>query len=198
MAYCRENPDAIEYWEVTGYRRIPLTTCEGGRLLDQQTSHPCPNKEKEYEEKHGVSGWVVFLAVVIPVGIACAAGYYVYTRWDGKFGQIRLGENVGSSGGAEGVFSFSRDSPLIAVPVAIIAGVVAVAQALPLLATSLWRSASGYMRLGRSGGRGGSYQRPYSSRAAFTSRRGDYTSVVDDEDELLGADDGELDEEDEV
>lgn len=185
MAVCRENPDAIEYWEPTGYRRIPLTTCEGGLNLDRLVSKPCPNKEKEYQEKHGISGVGLFFAIVIPIGLAAAAGYYAYSRWDGKFGQIRLGENVGEPEGL-----FSRNSPLITVPIAIIAGTVAVIQTLPLLASSLWRSASGYIRLPRRSG-----PRPYATRGAFAARRGDYTSVVDDEDELLGADD--LDEEEE-
>ena len=73
-------------------------------------------------------------------------------------------------------------------PIAIIAGVVAIAQALPLLATSLWRSASGHLRIGRGG------QRPYASRGSFAARRGDYAHVVDDEDELLGIDEDEEDE----
>ncbi|KAL1965296.1 hypothetical protein VTN77DRAFT_5898 [Rasamsonia byssochlamydoides] len=186
MAICREDPNAIEYWEPTGYRRIPLTTCEGGLHLDRLISKPCPNKEKEYQEKHGISGVGLFFAIVIPIGLAAAVGYYVYTRWDGKFGQIRLGEHVGESEGL-----FSRDSPLITVPIAIIAGTVAVIQALPLLASSLWRSVSGYIRLpGRRSG-----PRPYATRGAFAARRGDYTSVVDDEDELLGADDFDEEEE---
>lgn len=128
----------------------------------------------------------LFFAIVTPIVAAAGVGYFVYTRWDGKFGQIRLGENMGSSEGW-----LSRDSPLITVPVAAIAGIVAVAQALPLLATSLWRSASGYLRPGR--GRG--YQRPYATRGSFAARRGDYAHVVDDEDELLGTDDLEEDEE---
>lgn len=186
MAVCKENPDEIEYWEPTGYRRIPLTTCQGGVNLDRHVSKPCPSKEKEYEEKHGVSGVVVFFAIIIPIGLAVAAGYYVYSKWDGKFGQIRLGEGAGGSDGF-----ISRNSPLVTVPIAIIAGVVAIAQALPLLATSLWRSASGYLRIG--GGRGGG-QRPYASRGSFAARRGDYAHVVDDEDELLGIDEDEEDE----
>lgn len=187
MVVCKENPDEIEYWELTGYRRIPLTTCEGGLNLDHHVSKPCPTKEKEYEEKHGMSGVALFFAIVVPITLAGAVGYYAYTRWDGKFGQIRLGEGAG---GSEGFLS--RSSPLVTVPIAMIAGVVAVAKALPLLATSLWRSASGYVRLGR--GRGYA-QRPYASRGSFAARRGDYAHVVDDEDELLGVDDGEEDEE---
>ncbi|OJJ43691.1 hypothetical protein ASPZODRAFT_19408 [Penicilliopsis zonata CBS 506.65] len=189
MAVCKSNPDQIEYWEPTGYRRIPLTTCQGGLALDRIVSRPCPDHEQEYEEKHGISGVGLFFAIVIPVAVAGAVGYWAYTRWDGKFGQIRLGENVGVATGG----LLSRDSPFVAVPVVIIAGVVAVAQALPLLVVSLWRSASGYLHIGRDRG----YARPYASRRSFAARRGDYTSVVDDEDELLGADDLE-DDEDEV
>lgn len=189
-AICYEDPDAIEYWEPTGYRRIPLTTCTGGLNLDRIVSKPCPSKEEEYKKKHGISGVGLFFAIVIPITVAAAAGYYVYSRWDGKFGQIRLGETTGTSESL-----FSRDSRLVAVPVAVIAGIVAVAKALPLLVMSLWRSATGYIRLGR--GRGG-YQRPYSTRAAFAARRGDYTSVVEDEDELLGVEDADTEEDEEV
>lgn len=186
MATCKADPDAIEYWEPTGYRRIPLTTCSGGLNLDHLISKPCPNKEEEYQKKHGISGAALFFAIVIPLAAAAGIGYYVYSRWDGKFGQIRLGETVAPPEGY-----FSRESPLVAVPIAVIAGIVAVARALPLLATSLWRSASGYMRVGR--GRG--YQRPYATRGSFAARRGDYTGLDDDEDELLGVEEGEEEDE---
>ncbi|KAL1960691.1 hypothetical protein VTO42DRAFT_6521 [Malbranchea cinnamomea] len=186
MQICKDDADAIEYYEPTGYRRIPLTTCTGGLKLDGTKAHPCPNKEKEFEEKHpGISGVGLFFAIVVPIAIAGAVGYYVFTRWDGKFGRIRLGETS-----SEGWLS--RDSPLVSVPVTIVAGTVAVFSALPLLASSLWRSLRGYIRIP---GRGG--QRPYASRRAFAARRGEYVGVVDDEDELLGADDFE-DEDDEV
>ncbi|KAJ9228413.1 hypothetical protein DTO027B5_7688 [Paecilomyces variotii] len=191
LAVCRDDPEAIEYWEPTGYRRIPLTTCQGGLQLDHIVSKPCPNKEKEYEKKHGISGVGLFFAIVTPIAVAAGAGYWIYTKWDGKFGQIRLGENVG---GADGMFS--RDSSLVTVPIAIIAGIVAVAKALPLLGMSLWRSVSGYVRLPGRGGIGS--QRPYSSRGAFAARRGDYASVVEDEDELLGVEDLEGEEDEEV
>lgn len=183
VQYCKDNPDAVEYWEPTGYRRIPLTTCQGGDNLDHLKAKPCPNHEEDFERKHGVSGFAIFLAIVLPIAVAGGVGYWVYTKWDGKFGQIRLGE-----GGSAAAF-LSRDSPLVAVPVAIIAGIVAAVQVLPLLGMSLWRSASGYVRLP---GRG---PRPYATRGAFAARRGDYTNVVDDEDELLGNDDFEDEEE---
>ena len=189
MEVCKKHPDTIEYWEPTGYRRIPQTTCQGGLNLDHFVSKPCPNKEEEYKQKHGLSGVGLFFAIMSPLAVAGAAGYYAYSRWDGKFGQIRLGEDAGTSQ------SFlSRDSWFVTVPIAIVAGIVAVARALPLLVTSLWRGASGFIRLGR--GRG--YSRPYASRGSFAARRGDYTSIVDDEDELLGVEDAELDEDDEA
>ena len=82
------------------------------------------------------------------------------------------------------------ENPLISVPVAIIAGTWAVAKAMPLLAMSLWRSAKGYMPVGRGSA---SATGPYTSRGAFSARTQDYSGVVEDEDELLGDDleDGE-------
>ncbi|KAJ6150747.1 Vacuolar protein sorting/targeting protein 10 [Penicillium chermesinum] len=165
---CAENPDLIEYYEPTGYRRLPRP----------------PVRVKEFEKKHGISGVGLFFAIVTPITVATAFGYWVCSRWDGKFGQIRLGE------GSTATASFlSKDSMLLAIPVAIIAGVVAVAQSLPLLGNSLWRSISGLMRSRRG------YQRPYATRGSFAARRGDYTHVVEDEDELLGADEFDEDEE---
>jgi len=188
VGYCKANPDAIEYFQGTPYRRIPQTTCQGGDILDRINTLPCPGKEEQYEKKHGISGVGLFFAIVTPIAAAALIGYFVYTRWDGKFGQIRLGE---TSGRSEGLLS--RDSLLITVPITIIAGVVAVAKALPLLASSIWRSASGYIRIGQSR----AYPRPYASRASFAARRGDYSSVVDDEDELLGVEEGDIDEDEE-
>ncbi|KAJ5112068.1 Vacuolar protein sorting/targeting protein 10 [Penicillium argentinense] len=186
---CKQDPSLIEYYEPTGYRRLPQTTCQGGDRynMDKGTMRPCPNKEDEFDRKHGISGAALFFAIIIPILAAAAFGYFVYTRWDGKFGQIRLGENYGS-GSRSGQGWLSRDA-LITVPIAIIAGTVALAKALPLVTGSLWRSVSGLFR-----GRGGyGYQRTYSTRDSF-ARRGDY-HVVDDEDELLGPDEFEEEEE---
>lgn len=177
----------MEYSEPTGYRRIPLTTCEGGLQLDSYSTIPCPGHEEQYAKKHGISGVGLFFAVVIPFLAAGALGYYAWTRWRHQLsglGQIRLGESAG------GMSLTDRDSPLIRVPVTIVAGAWAVACAAPLLISSLWRSAKGYLPLG--GGRSGSWRSrpdgPYTSRGAFSARRQDYTHVVEDEDELLGDD----------
>ena len=186
-AICKEDPTRIEYFEPTGYRRIPLTTCQGGRELDKLQSTPCPGHEPDYNQKHGISGLGLFFAIVIPFAAAAAIGYYAWTNWRHKlsgFGQIRLGESAGTS-----TFT-DRDSLFVMVPVAIIAGVWAVAQATPLLVMSLWRSAKGYIPVGgqSSGGWMGRSNAPYTSRGAFSARRQDYSHVVADEDELLGDD----------
>jgi hypothetical protein len=185
--YCKENPDLIEYYPPSGYRRIPLSTCQGGTEFDKlDLPHPCPGHEKEFEKKYGISGAGLFFAITIPIAVSIAVGVWVYRQWRSGYGfglgQIRLGEQ--SSTGF-----LSGESLWIAVPVAVVSGVVAVAKAIPLLVMSLWRSVSGYMPVGRGGDRGSG---PYRSRDAFASRRQDYSRVVEDEDELLGeGDEGE-------
>ncbi|EGD96168.1 vacuolar protein sorting protein [Trichophyton tonsurans CBS 112818] len=189
MQICKDDPEAVEYFEPTGYRKLPVSTCEGGHQLDHLVARPCPNKKKEFDEKHpGIGGFGLFFAIFFPVAIATCVGYWAFSKWDGKFGRIRLGESQPES-------IFSRDSPLISVPVTIVAGTVAVITALPLLFSSLWRSFRGYTRLP---GSWAQRQRPYASRGAFAARRGEYVGVVDDEDELLGAEEFEGDEEEDV
>ncbi|ETN44386.1 uncharacterized protein HMPREF1541_10566 [Cyphellophora europaea CBS 101466] len=192
---CAKDPDREEYYYPSGYRRVPLTTCQGGQELDKTVAQPCPGHEDEFNKKHGLSGAGLFFVIIIPIAAACGVGYWVFTKHRegfGSFGQIRLGESMGSGGPGE--------SPWITVPVAVISAVVAVSRAIPMVLTSLWRSAQGFMPL--SGGGGGSRGRfglggqgPYRSRDAFANRRQDYSQVVED-DELLG--DGLDDEEGDV
>lgn len=173
---CFQDKNAVEYYDPTGYRRIPLSTCQGGLNLDHQVVKPCPNKEEEFKKKHpGISGVGLFFAIFTPIVASVAIGYYVFTRWEGKLGHIRLGDPNGSG-------LFSQHSPVVSIPVTVISGFVAIASTIPLLFSSAWRSINGRFR-------SGGYQRPYSSRGAFAARRGDYLGVVDDEDELLGEDD---------
>ncbi|KAJ9669353.1 vacuolar protein sorting/targeting protein PEP1 [Coniosporium apollinis] len=172
---CKENPDLIEFYDTTGYRRIPITTCEGGLEMDVSTPHPCPGHEKEFTEKRGLSGLGLFFAILLPFAAASGIGWYVYRNWDGKFGQIRLGDAAPS---------FDSGSPWIKWPVAAVAAIVAVVGAIPLLVGSLWRSVKG--RVG--GGYGG---RTYTSRSSFAHGRGDYAVVDPDEGELLGEDSDE-------
>lgn len=186
---CRENPDEFEYYEPSGFRRIPLTTCKGGFEADKVlTPHPCPGHEEEFDRKRGASGVAIFFAVVIPIGLASLAGWWVYRNWQSNFGQIRLGEHS----------SLDSEAPWIKYPVVAVSAVVAVIGALPLLLGSLWRSASSALdrlRNRDSGGRyswlRGSSQRRFTTRDSFARGRSDYAIVDEDEGELLGDDSDE-------
>ena len=196
-AVCTEKPGTIEYYDITGYRRIPLSTCQGGKEMDfTSRPYPCPGKEPEFKKKHGASGVAIFFAVVIPILAAGGIGYWVWQNWDGRFGRIQLGGGDGlggvSSGGGAGRGSFGgavdREAPWIKYPVIVLSGVVAVAAAVPMLLGTLWSAVS--TRLGRS--RTSGFPRPYTSRNSFSRGRGDYAVVEpDDEGELLGNDSDE-------
>ena len=184
--WCKQHSNATSWFEPTGYRRVPLSTCDGGNELDKtSTEHPCTGYEEEFERKHRTSGIVIFFAVVIPCALAGFIGWYVYRNWSGKFGQIRLGD--GSS-------SFDQEQPWIKYPVIAISAVGAMLMALPVVAASLWRGATGAYssvsgaRPSRSWFASGT--RRFTTRDSFARGRGDY-STVDDEGELLGDDSDE-------
>lgn len=182
--YCQSHPDATEYWEPTGYRRIPLTTCQGGREFDKaSTPHACPGHEEEFERRHGASGVAIFFAVVIPIGLAAGVGWWVWQMWQSKFGQIRLGEQRG----------LDQEAPWVKYPVIVVSAAVAVVGALPVVASGIWRSASSLLgRVGGPGGGrgyswlGGSGPRRFTTRDSFARGRADYAIVDEDEGELLG------------
>lgn len=191
--WCKEHPDAYEYHEPTGYRRIPLTTCVGGLALDKESpTHPCAGREEEYERAHRPSAVAIFFAVTVPFVVAAAAGWYVWRHWNGKLGQIRLGENGASE------FSFDvlgSDRPWVRYPVVALSAIVAVVGAAPLLVSALWRSARAAAErwgLVRGSGRGGwsrlngAGTRRFTTRDSFARGSGDYSIVDDDEGELLG------------
>ncbi len=54
--------------------------------------YPCPEHEEEFNRKHGIGGAGLFFAIVLPIAVATGAGWWVWRNWEGKFGQIRLGE----------------------------------------------------------------------------------------------------------
>jgi len=178
---CRKNTSLVEYNLITGYRRIPLTTCSGGKELDYtSTTKPCPHHEEEYNERHGISGVGLFFAIVLPIAAAAGIGFWVWKNWDGKFGRIQLGD--GSAHAA-----FDRDAPWIKYPVMVLSAAIAVIAATPMLLGSLWRVVSARLGRGGSGGSGrSSYynSRPFTSRSSF--QRGNYAVVDPDEGELLG------------
>lgn len=167
--WCSKNPNATSWFEPTGYRKVPLSTCQGGNELDKtSTDHPCEGHEDEFERKRQTSSAAIALAVLIPFALAGAAGWYMYRNWDGKLGQIWLGEHTST---------FDSDRPWIKYPVMAVSAALAVA--LPLVVSELWRSARGtYDRV-----RGG--PRTFTTRDSFARGRGDY-AMVDDEGELLG------------
>lgn len=187
-AICTKDPNAVEYTEITGYRRIPLTTCQGGKELDLTArTLPCPNHEDEYRSKHGLSAAGLFFAIVIPIAAAAGIGYWVWKNWESKFGRIRLGGAESDSSGFSASYNaLDRDAPWVKFPVMAVSGMVAVLAAVPMLVSSLWSVAA--TRFGR--GRGG-YSRPYASRNSFARGRGDYAIVDEDEGELLGDDSDE-------
>ncbi|KAK5691535.1 vacuolar protein sorting/targeting protein PEP1 [Elasticomyces elasticus] len=182
-AVCAKK-EVVEYYDTTGYRRIPLTTCEGGQELDYTSrTRPCPGREEEYNKKHGIGGFGLFFAIVIPVAAAAAVGWWVWQNWEAKFGSIRLGDGF-QAGAGGGYGAFDRDAPWIKYPVMALSGIVAVLAAIPMVVGSLWRTAS--TRFGRGGGGGAGYARPFTSRDSFQRGRGDYAIVDPDEGELLG------------
>ena len=181
--WCDKHPNETSWFEPTGYRKVPLSTCEGGNELDKtSTEHPCEGHEEEFEKKHKTSWVAIFFAVVIPFALAGVIGWYVFRNWSGKFGQIRLGDGASPS--------FDSDQPWVKYPVIAVSAVAAVAAATPLLLSSLWRSARGtYERVGGGGSRSwfSNAPRRFTTRDSFARGRGDY-SMVDDEGELLGED----------
>ena len=183
--FCKEDKSRIEYYVPTGYRRIGGTTCQGGNEFDKSEAKPCPGHGDEFNKKHGPSGWGIFFAVTIPIIVATGVGYWVWKNWASKFGQIRLGEQCESPQSRGVVFgtdrpiaSFDGEAPYIKYPVLVVSGIVAVAQAFPLLLASLWRSTMNLIGQGRS--------RRFTTRDSFARGRGDYAIVDEDEGELLG------------
>lgn len=176
--WCKQHPNETSYFDPTGYRRIPLTTCEGGQELDKtSTEHACAGHEEDFARKRGASGWAIFFAIIIPIGLAAAFGWYAWRNWSGKFGQIRLGDNSAT---------FDSEQPWIKYPVIAISALAAVVAALPLVLTSIWRSATGVYERVSNRSRGGNWSRRYTTRDSFARGRGDYSMVDDDEGELLG------------
>ena len=96
---CKKNPDLIEFSDQTGYRKIPLSTCQGGLSLDVAAdTYPCPGKEAEYQKKYGISGRSFFLIFFIPFVLLSALLWFIYDRGIrrnggfSRFGEIRLGD----------------------------------------------------------------------------------------------------------
>ncbi|KAH3901805.1 type I sorting receptor SCDLUD_001587 [Saccharomycodes ludwigii] len=97
---CMDNPDMIEFFKSTGYRKIPLSTCVGGKELDKSTTvSPCPGKEKEFKAKHSMGMFERLFLIVLPLFVLIFATWFVYDRGIkrnggfSRFGEIRLGDD---------------------------------------------------------------------------------------------------------
>lgn len=91
-----EEPAVSSWTEPTGYRKIPLTTCTGGKTFDEGVLHACPGHEKELERvANGLKGFALFIVICIPFILASGLGYVLW-KYNGSrtFGQIRLGDDT--------------------------------------------------------------------------------------------------------
>lgn len=193
---CYADPTLDHYYPVTGYRRIPGNSCEGGVEQEKiKDPKPCPGHEGEFQKKYGTSGWLVFFIVLICAIVAGAVGWFVYTRWGtAQFGRIHLGE---SGEGAAGTTTsrmripLDTNSPFVRYPVMGVSAAAATIMALPMIALSAarWvgdrvpgRRRTAYSRLGGGGWSGGG--RTYTSRSSFARGR-DWEGSAEESD-LLG------------
>lgn len=159
-----EVPGTIEYWLPTGYRRLPMTTCQGGNQLDQRESRPCPGKEEEYFKKHrGLGAFGIFFVIVLSIAGAAGVGYYVWAVMGGRFGAIRLGEE--------------NENALVHYPIIVISAIIALAMAIPSILSALGRWA------------GGKFTRTRRYTTTSSLARGDYSVVMNDSNTLLGSSD---------
>ncbi|EMR11661.1 hypothetical protein PNEG_00099 [Pneumocystis murina B123] len=97
---CKKH-NLLEYNKPTGYRRIPLTTCQGGKELDKDsTPIPCPSKEKKFIKLgKGLHGFELFCIIISPFIIIIFGSYCMWILYKDRFlGQIRLGEDERPSG----------------------------------------------------------------------------------------------------
>jgi hypothetical protein len=160
MGVCKQ-PGVNEWFETSGYRKVPLSTCAEGLNLDRRpaNSHPCPGKEKEYyEDRRGLRGWALAYVIMLTFGMAGVVGYIFWKRCaDGRFGQIRLGEGDPLSQ------PFYIRYPLIA-----ISGIVAAAILLPDAIISGWKWLRGKL----------SRQKRFTTRRSF--QRGGYAALANE------------------
>ncbi|AET40578.1 type I sorting receptor Ecym_6195 [Eremothecium cymbalariae DBVPG len=97
---CEKDRSLIEYFEPTGYRKIPFSTCNGGLKLEKLSSAlPCPGKEKEFKRKHGLDGGIVFSIWSMYLVFFSITLWYIYHRGIrrnggfARFSEIRLGDD---------------------------------------------------------------------------------------------------------
>ncbi|KAK9455647.1 hypothetical protein V1511DRAFT_306532 [Dipodascopsis uninucleata] len=133
-----KSPSVIEYYAPTGYRRIPLTTCDGGLTLDVSTAYPCPGKDNEFNNRHrGIGAIAIFLLILLPVAMSGMVLYVLYNHYYGRYGQIRLGDtdfDTRLDGLENGILKY---------PIFIASGVIAVAASIPVIVSELFTKWTG-------------------------------------------------------
>jgi len=100
---CKGDDD---YWyDRTGYRKIPHSSCEGGIRLDRGSSHVCPGFRA-----HGAFFWIMIF--LLPFGFTSLIGYWYYRRSGMARGTIRLpGDNSHGYGEGSGVLATLASVP---------------------------------------------------------------------------------------
>lgn len=96
---CKNNQ--FQYFEPTGYRKIPLSTCEGGKQFDSFIPKPCPGKTKQFNKHYGREvGFFTFILIFgLPFMIFVFVTWFVYDRGIRRnggfkqFGLIRLDDD---------------------------------------------------------------------------------------------------------
>ncbi|KAM9939886.1 hypothetical protein OXX80_000677 [Metschnikowia pulcherrima] len=168
------KPDTFEYFEPTGYRKIPLSTCVGGKTFDSWDARPCPGHEKEFNKKHGrnFTFGKLLVLILLPAAVFISATWFVYERGikrNGGFarlGQIRLDEEDDFQPIEENSVDVAVNR-VVRGGIVVLAGIVAVVKTARRIDKKLLENAA---------------------RIAFGRRPGrrDYVRVPDDEDELFG------------
>ncbi|KAK9325308.1 hypothetical protein V1517DRAFT_269739 [Lipomyces orientalis] len=171
---CRQMPSLVEYFEPTGYRRIPLSTCVDGAKLDGIIPHACPGHEKESENLHrGIHGFGLFLLIVLPFGMAAVVAYVLYNHYYGQYGQIRLGETD-----FDMRIGLGTDNGLLKYPIIAVSAVIALFSALPGIAQQLFTSWRGRTSRPSRLYRGRNGMDPFHLNRTNSSGRYQYAPVV--------------------
>ncbi|CCE64234.1 hypothetical protein TPHA_0H00230 [Tetrapisispora phaffii CBS 4417] len=96
-----KTDNVFEYFASTGYRKIPLSTCNGGLNLEgKSTPRPCPGKKNEFNKHHNLNGYSFSALFIIPFIIIAFLTWVIYDRGIrrnggfSRFGEIRLGDTL--------------------------------------------------------------------------------------------------------
>ncbi|KAH6903602.1 vacuolar protein sorting/targeting protein 10 [Coprinopsis sp. MPI-PUGE-AT-0042] len=105
--------DADVWYERTAYRRIPYSSCEGGKRPDRGTEHPCPGFKSQ-------GGWFWLFMLMVPFAFTALVGYYYWRRSGVARGTIRLPGGADTRGPLYGSSGSDWLDTLASVPVYLI------------------------------------------------------------------------------